>query len=349
MPTDSEPRRRPTRLAGGALLLTLVLAAGGCASTDDEGPTEEQRVQLYLETALRYYDLEDLDRAQDQADRGLELEPKNERLRLLKGWILQRRGTTESVLMAERIFRGLLNIKDYRVTLGLADSLERKGTAYDEASRSIRSGERYTDAPDPEAQARELEDLAHAAWEEAIQRYEETLELKPEERFALAGLARVTALLGRDAESLAWSDALLGDLQDAVEFWKHNLERDDLTAKDEANYRGLLADNTRLEIKTRLHAVAVARRMGANNIALDNLDRILELDPDNAGVHSRRAQIMFEAGDYAGALAAIERFLTLSTHEFDHPDIRRAMDMRSDCEEKLAEAAAELEAASAPQ
>jgi tetratricopeptide (TPR) repeat protein len=345
MPTDSELPHKPTSLAGGLLVLVLALGAGACSSTDEDGPTEEQRVQLYLETALRYYDLEDLDRAQDQADRGLELEPDNERLRLIKGWTLQRRGTPEAVLRAERIFRGLLSTKDYRVSLGLADSLERKGTVYDGASRKIRAGERYTDAPDPEERARELAQLAQDSWEEAIQRYEETLEQRPDERLALAGLARVTALLGRDTESLAWSDALLGDLQDAVEFWKRNLERADLTAREEDTYRALLADNIRLEIKTRLHAAVIARRMKANDIALENLNRILELDPKQTGVQSRRAQLLFEVGDYEGALAAIERFLTLSTDEFDHPDIRRAMNMRSDCEEHLAAAAkAEVDA-----
>ena len=60
-----------------------------------------------------------------------------------------------------------------------------------------------------------------------------------------------------------------------------------------------------------------------------------ELTPDLAEVHSRRAQLLFAEGEYADALAALERFLALTEREFDDPVVRRAIDLKLECEEAL--------------
>ena len=61
--------------------------------------------------------------------------------------------------------------------LGLGEALERKGMLFDQASRQILSGERFTEAADPEQRARELAQSSIDTWEESYDCYQDSLEL----------------------------------------------------------------------------------------------------------------------------------------------------------------------------
>jgi tetratricopeptide (TPR) repeat protein len=144
-------------------LCALVLPLAACSSSGLDATERKQMVEMHTDLALGYYQLGDLDRAEQQVLKGLEIDADDEDLKLLLGWTLQRRGRTEDVLRAEQIFRRLPD-DDYRVVLGLAEALEQKGKAFDEAARSIRAGEQDTDAPDPAARADELAASGRESW-----------------------------------------------------------------------------------------------------------------------------------------------------------------------------------------
>ena len=304
-------------------LLAIVLlaqAALGCLSDDKTDP--DQQLALHRECALRYYDEGDLLRAEDQVDRGLEIAPRDDQLRLMKGWIRQRRGTPEDIYVAEQVFRELAPGRDYRALLGLGEALERKGVLYWEAADAV-------DEADEKAVAHEegLRGKARAAWEESIEFYGKTLERKPGAQQALNGLQRVHALRGELEEALAWSEKLLLQSAGETAFWEKQLERPELSAAEEDRLRSLLLQSRDLAAGTHLQASTLLVGLERREEALEHVDRALELDPEAAECHSRRAQLLHALGRPVEAIASLESYLRLSEESFDHPDVARALDL----------------------
>lgn len=319
------------RLTIAAITLCLSAACGSTGTKIDP----ERQLALHRELALRYYDMGDLMRAEDQATRGLAIEEGDAQLKLLLGWVRQRRGKTEDILVAERVFRDLLPDGDYRAVLGLAESLERKGVLYREASEGVASGERITSSKDPTARAVELADLARDAWRESIERYHETLKKKPNDGQALNGLQRVYALLGRFDESLAWSRSLIEQSRAELAVWNGQLQRPDLTVEEEKRLRDLRESTERLLVESELQASTLLVAMDRRPEALDHARAALELAPDDADVHARCAQLEMALGRYEEADRNLDEFLRLSPHEFEHPDVQRAYAMKEECRAKL--------------
>ena len=308
------------------VLAALALLAAGCGSTPD-GPDPETQLAMHREFALRYYHEGDLARAEQQMDRALEIEPEDEQLLLMKGWVRQRRGTADDIFVAESIFRDLVRGEDYRALLGLAEALERKGVLYWESAAAVASGERFTEAADPAKRAEEMRVEARKSWIESVQCYEQTLEKKPGEIQAINGLQRVHALAGDLTASLDWSRRLLDSTDAEISFWSAQLERPDLTASEELRLRDLLVSSSDLKVQTHLHGSSVLFQLGRPEEALAHVDQALELTPEKPAVHSRRAQLLHELGRTAEAVDEMETFLRLSQLDFDHPDIVLALEL----------------------
>ena len=323
-----------------SLALALLACSVACKSSAETSAKEAQ-IELHREFALRYFDQKDLARAEQQADKGLELAPEDDRLLLLKGWIRQQRGTTQDIFVAEAIFRELVEDGDYRALLGLGQALERKGVLYEEAAVAVASGARETTAPDPAARATDLGEQAKGFWREATVWYERTLEKKPGEFQAINGMQRVTALLGEHEKSLEWARTLL-DLSTAeISFWQAQLERADISAPEEKRLRTMLASSRNLQRETHMQASNLLVRLDRKDEALQHIDGALAIDPDDAQANSRRGWLCYELSRYEDALASLRAYLRLSTQPVEHPDITRAFDMIKQCETQIARAAIE--------
>lgn len=322
---------RTQRLSRLLALSLSVLLASACSS-DPPKPDPKKVLELHREMALRYFDQGDLLRSEDQISKGLDIDPKDVQLKLMLGWCRQRRGTKEDILVAERVFRDLAPAKDYRALLGLAESLERKGMLYSEAAGGLERGDVVIDTGDPVALAAQRRTEAQGFWKEAVSFYLQTLEKRPDEPQAINGLQRTYALLGNDAESLKWSTTLLQQTGLEIEAWNKMLSRSDLTARDEERFRNLLKSTTDLEVETHLTASTLLRRLGRKAEAVQHLDQVLAMAPQRPDGYSRRAELLIELGRYDEAMANLDEFLRLSTLPFEHPDIRRAYQLRSDCE-----------------
>ena len=316
--------QRPSRPS--VVLCLVLLALAGCRS---DGPRidRDQQLAMHREFALSYYDEGDLLRAEDQVDRALELEPKDQQLLLMKGWIRQRRGTPEDVFVAESVFRDLAPKQDYRALLGLAQALERKGVLFIESAEAVAAGRRETASADPVERAAELRDQASAAWRESVQWYERTLEEKPGELQAVNGLQRVHGLQGNLEESLSWSERLLEQSKAEVDFWQAQLKRPELSASEERRLRDLQQTSRELQVETHLQASTLLEKLGRPAQALAHVDEALLSEPDHPGTHARRAQLLHQLGRHADAVASLETYLRLSDEAFDHPDVARALDL----------------------
>jgi Tfp pilus assembly protein PilF len=320
------------------LSLVLVLAGllPGCTSDGPKEVDPQKQIELHRELALRFYDLEDLDRAEDQAIKGLEIAPEDVQLRLLLGWVCQRRGKSRDIFAAEKIFRELVPSGDYRATLGLGVALERKGVLYDEAASGVDNGARVTDAPDPKARVAELRRLASEAWTEAEQSYRRVLETKDGEPQAINGLARVTALQKRWDDSLQWNRKLLGQCESELAVWNQQLARPDLTAEEERRLRDLRTKTEKVLLEANQQAAALLHTLGRRDEELAALDQALLHAPDQADIHSRRGQVLAELGRWSEAIASLETFLKLSTLEFEHPDVQHAYELIATCKRNAA-------------
>lgn len=323
---------------GACSVLSLLLLAPACES-DRPQVDEERQIEIHTETTAGYIGMGEYERAIGQAMKGLELDPDNFTLRLYLGRALLMRGGTRDVLQAEQIFLQLDNDADFRVPLSLAEALERKGLAYDQASRGVASGEVFSRATDPLARAEELRLEALAAWNAALAKYDEANRLRPNDPEVVNGLVRVTSLLGRDEESLAWADALLATSLGNRTYFEGQLQRTDISATEEDRLRGNIRKIVDLEEAVLLQAATTSVRLGRPEDAVRYLERVISIAPELSQAHSRRAQLLIEMHSYEEALAAIDNFLRLTDLEFDHPYVRKAFELRRACELALEDSA----------
>lgn len=319
------------RTAPSLALAALLLGLGACSSSGDQ-PDPEQQLAMHREFALRYFDQDDFNRAEQQVDKGLEIDSDDRQLLLMKAWIRQRRGTTQDIFVAERVFRDLVDGKDYRAELGLAEALERKGVLFREASEAVASGERFTENLDPQERAAELLADAAKSWQESQRHYERALELKPGEFQAFNGLQRVLALQGDDEGSLRWAARILEDSAAEMAFWRERLRRPDLTAAEEGRLRRLLDGSIKLQVETHLTAATLLVKNGRPEEALEHLDSAALLDPRKAEIHSRRAQLLHQVGRNEEAADAIGAYLRAADLPFEHPDVKRAYALLEACQ-----------------
>ncbi len=317
------------RLARSLPLLVL-LALGACAS--EEAARRKNLIELYTGNAESYYQLGEHQRAMGQAMKGLDLEPENEKLKLILGWSLLRQGRTDDVRHAERVFRSLPESKDFRAPLGLAQALERQGTAHDEAADLIEGGKRVTEARDPAARVSELRARSLSLWTESLDWYTRALKLQPGHVDTLNGLQRVESLLGHPEASLAWSEKLIEALTTDRAFWQQRVLRPGVEQRQEDEFRRELRKITELEVLTRAHAARTLRDLGRAEAAVAHLDAALALSPGEAKLYGLRGQARSDLGQWDAAIQDLDRFIALSTAGFDDPDIQRAWELRRSCE-----------------
>ncbi len=326
----------PAVLALATLLVALGPAA--CGGPETRIDTEVQ-LQIHRESALRWYQMNELDRAEGQATKALELVPDDKQMKLMLGWIRLRRGRPEDVLIAERVFRDLATGDDYRAHLGLAAALERKGVSYRGA------GERATR---PE-RARELAEEARIAFEGSVAAYERTLELSRGNARALSGLQGVYSHLHAYDRALAYSERHAEVVERQRQFHRRQLaESPDLSVGAEDRLRKLLEQDEAALVANYLHAAPMLLELDRHADAAARLDDVVAMRPDEATAWALRAQALYALERWGEALECVNAFLELSAElEFDHPDIQQALRIRRRCEAQLAMPAASGAGASA--
>lgn len=333
----------PRVLLGAATLALL----GACASGPEEGGTvasdltDEERIKIHFDAAWRYLEMGETERATQQAEMGLKIDPDNERFMLIYGRGRLMRGTKDDIIEAIATFERIPEKDDWRVQSTWGAALERLGVLHEEAAREVESGERATEAADPVARAGELDEMAIEFWKEARVHFERAVELRSGVLEPMNGLMRVNALLGDLDDSIRWSFELLDALESSQRLNQDERDEPSLSAaKEEALFRAQrsLLD---LEVKARLHVATLERKQGDREAAAEQLETILEIDPRKDVYHSLYAQVLFEMGRYERARESIDTFLARraekTTASFDSdPEVRRAIHLRNDCEEMIA-------------
>lgn len=317
-----------------ALLWALPLFA--CQSDGPPDLTKEQKLGIYYENALRYFELRDLERTAHQCRKALELDPGNERFLLILGNVHLRRGTTEDILQALNLFERHPNQDDYRVHLGKGEAHERLAVLEHESAEAIESGEKFTEAEDITARVRELRESARENLQTASLQFHAAEDIHAGELNAVNGLLRTYALLGEDEKSIEWSRRLIEVLRASTHLRRTELEDPEIHAARESELVEQIRRNTDLIVKTHFHVASLLRRMGRLQEAAEELGRVVALDPQASLAYSRRGQLLLELGQYLEAKEALEKFIQLEARRpFEDPEIRAAYDMLAECEAAL--------------
>jgi len=317
------------------ILPLLLFAFIACQSSEISDEERERFLDIHVESAGAYLSMGDYGRAIDQALRGLELEPEHFRLRLYLARGLQKTGRTRDVLRAERVFRSMPRDEDYRVALGLGETVERRGLAQSEAAAGVRSGQRSTESQNPAARADELEADAVAAWHEAIALYKEALALAPADSEVLNGLVRAHTLLGDHESALEWGDLVIQSTASDRIWWTKALKRPGMSPREEAACRRNIDQINRLETSIHLNSYTLLAASKSLDAALAHLESAATLDPSDSTIFSRRAELLVELGRHAEALSSIETFLSSTDATFDSKDVRRAFQLRAVCQDAI--------------
>ena len=334
---QSDPRTllRPLFLTAATALLATACVGG---PPEPQAPDDEQLLELYTTSATYHYELDDIEQAQAQAVKALEIEPKNKAMRRMIGWVRLRKGSNEDLIIAERFFRDLTREgdKNNATTLGLATALERLGVAYDETSRAIAAGDRAAPTGrDAEKHAADLAETARDNWNEAKGILERSLEKGEGSTRSMNGLQRVHALLGNFDESLHWSETLLQRSEEELATWRRMLSAEDLTESEERLFRTNERAALDLCRNTHLFAATLLRRQGNFGDAVQHLNEVVATEPDLAQVYSQRAQLYLELGEYARAKDDLDRFIGLSDVPLEHPDLQRAFELIEECRSRM--------------
>ncbi len=323
------------RIPSCLLLLGLALLGLGCFG--GSGIDRDIQLSIHKESARSYYEAGDLDRAEDQALRGIALKRKDESLRLLLGWINLRRGTTDSLYKARGVFEEFARAEEPRADLGLGETLERLGRVHEETAVSIENGERFAPGGDSKGSAEEMREQADVLFREAIAAYQRVLDRQPDNLKSLNGMQRVHSLLDELDMALDYSDQLIEVASSERDALRTHLSDPGriLTDQREQGLRDVARNTEGLLGETHLFAYTLNAELGRPSEALVHLDMALELRPKQADIWSRRAQLQFELGNYESAIDDVMQFVRLSDKPFDDPDIRRAWELKNEAEQAL--------------
>ncbi|MCA8979479.1 MAG: tetratricopeptide repeat protein [Planctomycetes bacterium] len=321
-----------------ALALALALSIASCNSNAPSKEDLARQVEIHTDSARAYINMGEYQRAEDQARRGLSLAPDDLDLKLALARSMQMQGTTAKILHAEAIYRELPRNEDFRVCLGFAETLERKGLAFAESAEALRAGERQ--APDAETQAVKNDEIAMKSWAESAKLFREGLEMKTGNTELMNGLARVYALMGDNEQALTWCRATLDIVRGDRDFWDKQLERDDLTDNESARFRSALTRLDDLEVAMRLLAANLEVRLENKEAAVVHLGKVIEIQPTLAQAYSLRAGLLMELERYEEVVADIDDFLRRAGLPFDDEKVQRAFQLRTEAEVELAAASA---------
>ncbi|MEZ5977065.1 MAG: tetratricopeptide repeat protein [Planctomycetota bacterium] len=326
----------PSRRLRALPLAALLVAA--CQS-DKAKVDPEALHDMHVGTALAHYDLGDMPRALDQAQRALEIEPDDKAMLLLGGWCYMRMGSTQDLVQAQSIFLGVEKKfpDDLRAKLGTAKTSERLALINEQTAKDVESGKRLPVGATVADEVTRLRKESKRLYGMAEDRYRMLVETKSENIEALNGMVRITGLTGRPEESLTYAGRLIEELDKQRVFYARQLERREMQPSEEQSYRKLERDATTLLIDTRELAANLHFDLGRPSLALAHLDAAIELDPkDRPDLYAQRAQVYMALDSPARALEDLDLFIARSTLPVEHPEVQKAWQMRRDARTALA-------------
>lgn len=337
MPSTLEAVSR--RLPAVALLCAAALLGQGCASSDEL--TDEERYDIYMTNATRYYEAKRYPEAEQQVRKAIALQPDSKEANLALGWAMFYQGTPTKLAAAEEHFTVCFadDPSDFRYGLGLGFSQFAQGKMAIDRAETLRATEPTKEFP--------AEDLANAAAEAtkaglgkldlARATLEDMLSLKADYPPALACLGQLHMLAGRYDEAIAQFERYLPIATQS----RKNFEEFSVKGRDELERR-LAAEkvetNLAKEIEVRKAVANIRYKQSRYAEAVDELDIVLQLDERDEEALFNRGQCRYQLAEYELARLDLKKFLDVTLRPFDEL-VKRSYDLVADIDRRQAMAA----------
>jgi tetratricopeptide (TPR) repeat protein len=315
-----------------ALSAALILFATSCSMSQEE----LDLIADYRQRAAQYYDVNDLNRAEQQARRGLEIAPSDGELRHILGRTLLKKGDPTSVQMAglelkeaygsEADFKTAYSLGEYHLRhaellLGSALVLEQKRDQL--PKRSEDDGARASMLDNIETRRNKAE--GHL--DQALVLIEVALNGRPEWVEALQHKAAILAHQDRDLESLAALEDLCIILHDSRRFKNNTLATRTMSVANERFVRDSLMRDIAWEVEARGLAAGILMNSKDWAPAELQLTEILKLAPERANEYFNRGLARYFQGNLPLAASDMRTFLGKTNLSQDSSQVTRALEI----------------------
>jgi tetratricopeptide (TPR) repeat protein len=332
----------------GPLALALCLALGACNSLTSQN---EPELASYLGNAEQYYEGGHFQRAYQQWDQALKLDPDNRWAQLGQAMCLYQLGRAETPeamkplgQATERIERlrreGGFDRDHWKVDLASALVHQRWADLYDRKLRRIDEDRQKGVPPDQKTlDISKAEFVRHVA--EAEKSFKAVLageEKAPRDRLTCwVGLAQIAFWRGDLEGSLKHADLYLKQVLRSEELWRSAAQAQPGSA---AVFHGKLTGAQLQEAELRDLMGAVLFRLGRTDEAEKELNQVIALFPDRAPPYLNRGIIRQMRGDDDLARGDFRKFLVLTDLPDNDPSILEATRRMAEVEGRLAAAEA---------
>lgn len=327
-------------------LLTLIvcLLATACTSL---GTEDRKRLTLHLENAAQYYDQRHYDRAYQQWDKALQVDPLNDKARLGQAMALYQMGLEESPLGVSRLQAAeerLDELRDedldgleWQAELGYAMTMDRWVGLYARKVRQLRyqrEVEGITDEEELAIAESELQRRARVA-EASYRLVYEGGEREAQYQLAcLIGLAKMTAYRGDFEASLRHARRYEEQIVRSKRLWRDAAER---FPREAPLWEQKLHGAERQEAELRDLIANVLFKLGRYQEAESELDVVLEIDPERASAYLNRGIMRQTRSDWDRARQDFRTFLAMTTRTAEDPSVLEAKRRLQEVEKRVEE------------
>jgi len=312
-------------------LVVLAVACAFCVACSGARKRERTEFDIHLANAQRYYDAARYAQAEQQVRKALDLRPRDRKARLILAWSMLQQDAPDKLPESLEMFEKLVRQypKERRAHLGLG-STRYKLALLRESRIETLAEEEPEGSPEIELAVRQRDaylDLAEKDFELVLRRW-------VDDPTALSILGQIEALRGNPGEAIP----LLTRFLDLAEKTRRSLERMRVRREDEVDLEILdrkIERNIAREVRHRDLLANIYYDQGLPEKSIEQLDRILAIDPDWSDAYLHRARCWAKADRYERAVADIEHFLRRTERNFEDPVVQNANELLRDYAAKL--------------
>jgi tetratricopeptide (TPR) repeat protein len=325
-------------LAGSALFLGACQALGMPVSTAaEEAKDEAAKAEFYETSALTYYDGGKYESSARMWEKVLEQKPEDQKAKWGLAKSLQMIGTQQSLRRAEAILLPILDLDWNHPEIGdrrhevkgtlamtyqdLADLYDRDIRVLEDKLREIEEQQKPTEPVDTQELRQQIQTQIAKRNEllaKAIPLWEESIKVRPDHPYALAGLGKAYLMLGNDERGIDYSRRYIMVVR-ASQYEKRKLKKEwegrqgnAVTTEQRAVFVTKIQELRDNELKVHLLLGSVHMRREEYALAVEEFSAVLEIDPARPAALVERAQAQAKLGKFPLAVKDLEDYLKLT-------------------------------------
>lgn len=342
------------RFLAGVLTLLPALALPGCSGMDCGLPMNDAqekakdavaRTDYYESAALTYYDGGKYEAAAQMWTKVLGERPGDQKASWGLAKSLQMIGTPENLRQAEAILVKIVDLDWSHPELGdrrhevqgtLAMTYQDLADFYDRDVRRLEermSRDSEAETPETRQQVQTQIAMRNELLTKAIPLWEAGLAKRDDNPYALAGLGKAYLMLGQDEQGIEYSRRYVQVARASQLGWRKKMKQWEdevgkgVTTEQREFFVTKIQEARQKELKVHLMLGTVHMRREEFQLALDEFNAVLEIDPATPAALVERGQAEAKLGRYQEAVADIEAYLKLTDPERQRSARAKAADL----------------------